>query len=399
MLNVLCLSSAVKGQRLIRALKARGCRVLLLTEERWRGEDWPYDALDGVHYMHSLANRQHVIHAASYMMRGVAFDVIVPLDEYEVETAGLLREHFQLPGMNASQARLFSDKLAMRVRARAAGIPVPEFTPVFNYDRLRDWMARVPPPWLLKPRHEAGAMGIRRCEDAEQVWRLLDYLGDQQSFRLLEQFVPSDVFHVDAAVWRGEICFQIASAYQQPPLSVYHGGGVFVSVTVISEAERSALEALNRRVVRALGGEHFSGVVHAEYLRAQASGEWFFLEAAARVGGANIADMIEFATGVNLWEAWARIFLAEALGESFSLEKARDHHGAVLMCLARQEFPDLSTFDAPEVVWRLRKPFHAGLILVSPDAERVRALATTYSARFAHEFLARAEPWETGRNA
>ncbi len=398
MLNVLCLSSAVKGQRLIRTLKAHGCRVFLLTEERWRGEEWPYDALDGVHYMHSLAIRQHVIHAASYMMRGVAFDLIVPLDEYEVETAGLLREHFQLPGMTASQARRFSDKLAMRVHAQAAGIPVPEFTPVFNYDRLRDWMARVPPPWLLKPRQEAGTMGIQRCNNAEQVWRLLDQLGDQQSYRLLEQFVPSDVFHVDAVVWRGEVCLQVVSAYREPPLSIYHGGGVFVSTTVTSEAERAALAALNRKVVRALGGEQFSGVVHAEYLRAKASGEWLFLEAGARVGGAHIAEMLEYATGINWWEAWARVIVAEAQGLPLALEPTRNQHAAVLMCLARQEFPDLSTFCAPEVVWRLRKPFHAGLIVASPSAERITELVTEYSTRFAREFLARAEPWDTGRN-
>ena len=135
--------------------------------------------------------------------RGLKFDLIIPLDEYEVETAGILREHFQMPGMLASEARPFNDKLAMRVRARAAGIPVPDFTPVFNYDALREWMENVSAPWLLKPRNEAGAMGIKRCESADEVWRWLEQLGDEQSVRLLEKFMPSDVFHVDTIVWQG----------------------------------------------------------------------------------------------------------------------------------------------------------------------------------------------------
>ncbi len=397
-ITVLCLSSAVKGQRLIQELKRLGCRVFLLTEERWRGDEWPYESLEGIHYMHSLANRQHVINAASYMARGLQFDLIIPLDEYEVQTAGALREHFVMPGMTASEAQPFNDKLAMRVRARAAGIPVPEFTPVFNYDILREWMARVPPPWLLKPRHEAGAMGIKRCEDAEQVWRWLDQLGDEQSRRLLEQFVPSDVFHVDALVWQGQVVFTIAGAYGKPPLSVSHSGGVFITHTLPAESEEAQrLAALNAQVIGALAPQGFSGAVHAEYLRALDTGRWLFLEAGARVGGANIADMIERATGVNPWAEWARIEVARFLGEDYAPPAARRDHAGILICLARQEHPDLSGYNDPEVAWRLKKRHHAGLIVVSPDAARVQSLLSSYSQRFAEDFLARAEPWETGR--
>lgn len=397
--TVLCLSSAVKGQRLIRELKQQGCRVFLLTEERWRGDDWPHDALDGVHYMHSLANRGHVLNAASYMARGLRFDAIIPLDEYEVETAGLLREHFQMPGMTASQARPFNDKLAMRVRVSEAGIAVPEFSAVLNYDALRAFIARVPPPWLLKPRHEAGAMGIKRCEVEADVWRWLDQLGDEQSYRLLEQFVPSDVFHVDSIAWRGELKFAVASGYGRPPLSVSHGGGVFTSRLLPRDSDEArALADMNARVIRALGGEAFTGVVHAEYLRTIEGGRWLFLEAAARVGGANLSDMIEHGTGVNPWVEWARMELAQARGEAYQLPTARPEYAGILVCLARQEHPDLSAYVDPEIVWRMPKKHHAGLIVASPDAERVRALLDSYAGRFAEDFLTRAEPWETGRN-
>jgi len=397
-INVLCLSSAVKGHRLLRALKARGCRVFLLTEERWRGEDWPYDVLDGIHYMHSLANRQHVINAASYMARGVRFDLIIPLDEYEVQTAGALREHFVMPGLTSCQAQPLNDKLAMRVRARAAGLPTPDFTPIFNYDALREWMDRVPPPWLLKPRQEAGAMGIKRCDDAEQVWRWLDRLGDNQSRYLLEQFLPSQVFHVDALVWEGQMIFAVASAYGAPPLAVMHEGGVFVSRTLPAQSEEArALFALNAQVIAALAPPDFCGALHAEYLRGLADSAWRFLEIGARVGGAHIADAIEFAAGVNLWEAWAHIELARYAGQTYALPPLREDYAGIVICLARQAQPDLSAYDAPEVVWRLHKPFHAGLIVVSPDAARVQALLDDYAARFARDFLARAEPLETGR--
>ena len=396
--TILCISSAVKGQRLMQALKQQGCRVFLLTEERWRNDDWPYESLDGVHYMHSMVDRRHAINAASYMARGLKFDVIIPLDEYEVETAGVLREHFQMPGMSASQARPFNDKLAMRVHAKAAGIAVPDFTSVFNYAALSDWMTRVPPPWLLKPRNEAGSMGIKRAESTEDVWRLLDGLGDDQSFRLLEKFMPSDVFHVDSLIWRGEIKFVACSAYGKPPLAVSHGGGVFTSRLIDNDSsEAKTLRELNARVIHTLGYDGFTGSVHAEYLRTVDSRQWLFLEAAARVGGANLSDMIEHGTGINPWVEWARMELANLQGTNYQLPLTSPKYSGILVCLARQEHPDLSGYADGEIVWRMHKNYHAGLIVVSPDAVRVQALLDGYAQRFADDFLTRATPMETGR--
>ena len=394
--TVLFISSAVKGQRCIEAFKDAGCKTYLLTEERWRDEAWPHAALDGVHYMHSLVNRQHVINAVAWMCRGTQFDLIVPLDEYEIETAAVLREYLQMPGMGVSAAHVFNDKLAMRNRAAAAGIAVPEYTAVFNYDALRAFMSRVPGPWLLKPRNEAGAMGIKRCEDEERVWRALEQASDQQSNYLLEKFVPSDVFHVDSIVVDGEVRFARASAYGRPPLAVSHGGGVFTTRTLADDSpDAQALREINARVLAALALR--SGVAHVEFLRTIADGRWLFLEAAARVGGANISDMIEHATGINPWVEWARLELAALRGEAYAPPVARRDQAGILVCLANTEHPDLSGYTDPEITWRMRKPYHAGLIVTSPDAGRVRQLLDDYAARFAVDFLTRGQPLDTGR--
>ena len=82
------------------------------------------------------------------------------LDDFDVETAAALREHLRVPGMGDTTARYFRDKLAMRLKALEAGIPVPDFVPAINHDDLRTFMANVPGPWLLKPRLSASALGI-----------------------------------------------------------------------------------------------------------------------------------------------------------------------------------------------------------------------------------------------
>jgi hypothetical protein len=45
-------------------------------------------------------------------------------------------------------------------------------------------------------------------------------------------------------------------------------------------------------------------------------------------------------------------------------------------------------FDDPEVVGRTDDPFHAGLVLRSPDSARIRALLDSYAKRFSDDFVA-----------
>jgi nitrous oxide reductase accessory protein NosL len=49
------------------------------------------------------------------------------LDDFDVEKAATLREHLRIGGMGETTARYFRDKLAMRMKAREAGINVPDF--------------------------------------------------------------------------------------------------------------------------------------------------------------------------------------------------------------------------------------------------------------------------------
>ena len=126
------------------------------------------------------------------MARGRRFDRVMALDEFDLETAAQIREHMRIPGMGVTTTAYYRDKLAMRTGAREAGFLVPEFCRVLNYDELREYMERVPAPWLLKPRAEASALGIRKIHEPEQLWRALEELGDRQSHYLLEQFVPGE---------------------------------------------------------------------------------------------------------------------------------------------------------------------------------------------------------------
>ena len=385
-LTILCVSSYEKGQEFIRACKAMGCRVLLLTVEKLREGEWPRECLDGVFTMPEDLPLQGLIYSVSYMARLQPIDRIVALDEFDMENVSALREHLRLPGMGLTTVRYFRDKLAMRARAREADIRVPEFVHVLNYDALREFMQRVPGPWLLKPRSQASGIGMRKIDSAEELWPLLDQLGDQQSFYLLEQFLPGTVYHVDSVASEKGIVFAEAHLYGTPPLDTSHHGGVFTSSTLPRDSsDTSELLAANRKVLEQLG--FVRGVTHTEFLKAHADGKFYFIEVAARVGGAYISDTVEAATGINLWREWARLEVGAGV-YGYQLPPRRKDYAAVVLSLARQENPDTSSYQDAEIVKRISKYHHAGLIVRSPSVIKIQELVAAYRQRFQQDFLA-----------
>lgn len=394
--TILAIASYEKGHAFLRQARREGARVFLLTSLSLKDSNtWPRDVLADVFFMpdeHKRWNREDTIKAVSYLARTEQIDRIVPLDDFDLEMAAALREHLRIPGMGETTVRHFRDKLAMRMRAEEAGIAVPDFIHVLNHARLREFCERVPAPWVLKPRSSAGAIGIRKVEDQDQLWRILDELGDQQSHFLLERFIEGAVFHVDTIIYEREFRFAIASGYGRPPMEVAHGGGVFTTrILERGSAEERTLLDLNRRLLGALG--LVRGVSHSEYILGR-DGRAYFLETSARVGGAHIAELIEAATGINLWAEWARI---EVAGGSipYDTPAPRDEYGGLLVSLARQEWPDTGHYTEPEIVWRLRKQHHVGLIVVSPSHQRVGELLDLLARRASEDFGAVLPPRET----
>ncbi len=385
--TVLAIATYRKGDEFLRECRRQGARVLLLTEEKLADADWPRDSIDAFYYVRREMPEEDIRKGAAWLARTERLDRIVALDDFDVEMAAMLREYLQVPGMGETTARAFRDKLVMRTRARSAGIPCPAFIHVLNHAAIAEWTSRVPPPWVLKPRGQAAAIGIKKIGSAEELRQELEALGDRQAEYVLERYVPGDVFHVDTLMFAKRIVFAVASRYGTPPMAVAHEGGIFVTRT-LSEADGIArdLLAANARVLDSFGLAH--GVSHTEFIRAQ-DGTINFLETSARVGGAFIVDVVEAATGVNLWREWAKIEIAGEDGD-YQLPPVKGLSAGIVLSLARQEQPDMSAYDDPEIVTRIRKHHHAGLIVASPDEHRVRALLESYVTRFYADFHASA---------
>ncbi len=385
-LNFLCISTYFKGEDFLKSCKAEGNNVYLLTKKKYEHEPWPWESIDDVFYIEEW-NQDDVSKGIAYKFRTIKFDRFVAIDDFDVEKVALMREHFRMPGMGRTTAHYFRDKLAMRIKAKEEGVNVPDFTDLFNNDTINDYADRVSAPWLIKPRMEASATGIKKIHSKDELWQVVNELGDERDNYLVEKFAPGDVYHVDGLNDDGKVAFSRVSKYLDTPFEVAHGGGIFRSASSeIGSKIEKGLQKMNAQVMKAFGMQF--GASHTEFIQSKATGELFFLETSSRVGGANLAEMVEYASGVNLWAEWAKIETANLRKKTYKLPKINNQYAGIVVSLSRFEYPDTSSFTDKEITWRMDKQWHIGLIVVSDSSERVLELLDKYTERIGKEFHA-----------
>lgn len=392
MLNhIVIIASDHKGSEFIDEARNAGWHVTLVTRRKLLDSAWPWTSIDDVRTVNDDAEMGDYVRAVTNVAGSRKIDRIVGLDEFDVMTAAMAREHLNLPGPSCSFVRRFRDKLTMRNIAHTAGVRCPDFIGAFNAEEINHFLNTVPAPWIVKPRHEVSAFGIRKCETADEVWAVLNDLDNRESWRdhpsqfLIERFIEGRVYHVDSVVDQGKVVACGVSQYGTTPFKVSHYGGVFTSsITSYKCKERKQLEVLNRALLMAFGYQ--SGVTHAEFLLCEATGEIYLLEVACRVGGAYIANVLEYACNFNLWREWARLELATD-ERPYSPPKLRKEFAGITLALAKTDTPDTSGYTDKEIVYYVKKPQHVGFIFRSKEQNRIDELLAAYTERITCDFL------------
>ena len=141
---------------------------------------------------------------------------------------------------------------------------------------------------------------------------------------------------------------------------------------------------VNKDIMKAFGLQ--SGATHTEFIKCHEDGEIYFLETSSRVGGAHLAEMVEAATSINLWTEWAKIEDSLARGKEYKLPKSVKQYAGIVLTLSKFQNPDLSSFDDPEVYFRVPLEYHAGLIVRSKNRDKVLALLDDYADRLTRDF-------------
>jgi biotin carboxylase len=382
--TILCIATYFKGEAFLRECHRLGANVLLLTSDTLAGAAWPRESIAEIHTIPRTASEADIRRLVASVAQRQPIERVAALDDFDVELGAMLREFLQVPGFGRTVASRFRDKLAMRTAARRLGVRVPAFSGVFNDDVVNTWAREVPPPWVLKPRSSAASTGIKKVATADDLWPALHAAGDERAACLLEAFVAGEVFHVDSIVRNGKVVVAVPSKYGKPPMQIAHEGGIFITRR-LPEKSPQAVALLDANKQLLTGFELRNGVSHTEFIIG--SEGVTFLETSARVGGAYIVNVVEAATGINLWQEWAKVELAGEDGDYKAPKPARNAAG-IALCLSRQATPDLSAYTDPEIVVKIPKDHHAGVIVRSADYARVDALLDSYAERFSRDFLA-----------
>ncbi len=379
-IKILAISRYYKGSEFLRNGNNLGAEMYLLTSSKLQCEDWPWASIHETFYMDEDSkgewNIEHLINGLAFTFRSKKFDALVALDDFDVEIVASLREYFRIGGMGDTTARHFRDKLAMRLQARDKNIPSPSFSSLFYDEDINAFLTQNSAPYMIKPRGQASATGIKKVYSKEEAWEQIHALGDNRHKFLIETFKPGSVFHVDTVVWDDNVVFSKTSMYLDTPFEVAHGGGVFRSMALNdNHSDAKALTKINGELLKAFGLRY--GASHSEYIKDK-DGNYYFLETASRVGGANLAEMVEAATGINLWGEWAAVEIAFIKGVKYQLPKSKNLSAGIIVSLSRYQHPDLSEFSDQEIYWKLHKEYHIGLVIASENQERITQLLDQY---------------------
>ncbi len=387
----LCVSCDFKGGDFLQALHDLGHTVYLVTSEKTKVDSWPWEAIKEVFYMPGDDGRDwnidNLVNGTAYIFRLNNIDKIIALDDYDVRKAAQLREEFRSTGMGQTTARHFFDKLAMRIIARDHGIKIPGFSSLFNDEKIHSFLAESPGPWVVKPRTDAGALGIRKIHTVDDYWKWNEENYEVRHKYLIEEFKPGDVYHVDSLFKDYKSLFTRSSKYLQPPFEVAHGGGIFRSQTLdVKDKESKELEKFNNKLLKAFGLNF--GASHSEFIKCHEDGEFYFLETSARVGGAHLADMVHAASGINLWSEWAKLESAMISGEDYKVPKGVKSNAGIIVTLSKVQHPDYDQFNDPTIWWNLDKEYHIGFIFKDDSIETVKEKLDFFAGYIGDNFAA-----------
>ncbi len=254
---------------------------------------------------------------------------IVPTDEHTAIIAARAAARLGLPYNPVEAAECAGNKLLLRQRLRAAGLPQPDFVAVPAQAPEVDIEAALARagldfPVVVKPLHLSASRGVMRADDRAELHLRLDrlrpLLRDPEvtaldpgaaATILIERFVPGPEVAYEGLLTAGAL--RTLAIFDKPdPLD----GPFFAETIYVMPSRQPALGqvAIARAVAaaaRAMG--LCEGPVHAE-LRLPPGGAPVVLEVAARTIGGLCARTLRLGAGIALEE----LVIAHAVGRDVS---------------------------------------------------------------------------------
>lgn len=220
-----------------------------------------------------------------------------------------------LPGISLEAARLATEKLAMKERFAADGVPIPWFSPAHSIQHLQELVETEGLPLVIKPVDSRGARGVQRLlpgVDLSKAYAMACQHSPTQRV-MVERFMPGPQVSTESLVIDGiahtpgfaDRNYELLERYA--PHIIENGGQL---PSHLPPNTQQAVRDLVQQAAASLGIHN--GVVKGDIV--VTDGHPYVIELAARLsGGYFCTHEIPLNTGVNLVAAAIRQALGEAV--------------------------------------------------------------------------------------
>jgi biotin carboxylase len=256
--------------------------------------------------------------AARRLHRCDPVQAVLPGLEYAVLPAARVAEDLRLPGAGVPAARALRNKLLLRRRTHAHGLPTPAFAELRSEADLRRFAAahgRI----VLKPTDRQASLGVQRLapgadlatawattRDAQETGRVVDR--PMRRRYLAEQWITGPEFSTEAIVRNGVIRFFniTAKTTLAGPRPVELGHTLPAS---LPPSLQTAFRHAHAALIAAVG--YRTGILHAEWILTGQTP--MLIECAGRAPGDKILDLMELSYGFSLYRAVIDLHLGRSL--------------------------------------------------------------------------------------
>ena len=243
----------------------------------------------------------------------VSADRAVPIVAAVAEARGL-------PGIGVETAHLMTHKIAMRTRLADAGVPQPRYAAVRSIAETRRAADEVGFPSVLKPADSGGQRAVFRVESLDEIHAHLHevLVASPTGDAILEEFADGIEMNGIVIARDGASIPLTLSDRLRPPGVGFGVGWIHVYPATAYGEQLDESERVAVHTVHALGLK--TGIAFPQLI-ATRDGRVVVVECAARIPGGQMADLVRFATGVDLVEVQIRMALGDELPDELVLPK------------------------------------------------------------------------------
>lgn len=314
------------------AAKELGCRTAVLASSIPCGLE--ADLVD--HFERaSLNDPEEVLEAVRAINRARPVHAVVGYDDQAVPMVARIAADLGLAGHPVEAADAARDKVLMKQRFKAAGLPIASYTLARDEDDAVRWAAKTGYPVVVKPVRGSASQAVIRANnehDLRDAYRRvrrivreqhLDTGGRSDAEQLVEGYIEGNEYSVEFLVSEGKPHVLCIFEKPQPLRGPFFEETIYVTPTHLSDEQNQQLQDLAARAVQALG--LYNGPAHCE-IRLSSEGP-FVLEIAARVIGGACSRVFRYALGEDIHKHVLRL----ALGDRSELPKQRERAAGAMM--------------------------------------------------------------------